>query len=120
MLFLIMMEVFSRMLRRVEGARLIRGFKVEGRRGGGECVTHLLFADDTILCCDVDVEQILHIRLFLLSFQAVTCLKVNVHKSEMVPIGEVDDVHALAEILGCKVGKLPMFCLGMNIFISCN
>ena len=33
----------------------------------------------------------------------VTGLKVNVHKSEMVPIGEVDDVHALAEILGCKV-----------------
>ena len=89
------------MLRRVEGAGLIRGFKVEGRRGGGECVTHLLFADDTILFCDADVEQILHIWLLLLSFQAVTGLKVNVHKSEMIPIGEVDDVHALAEILGC-------------------
>ena len=38
-----------------------------------------------------DVEQILHIRLLLLSFQAITGLKVNVHKSEMVPIGEVDD-----------------------------
>ena len=63
MLFLIMMEVFSRMLRRVEGADLIRGFKAEGRRGGGECVTHLLFANDTILFCDVDVEQILHIQL---------------------------------------------------------
>ena len=63
MLFLIMMEVFSRMLRRVEGADLIRGFKAEGRKGGGECVTHLLFADDTILFCDVDVEQILHIQL---------------------------------------------------------
>ena len=49
MLFLIMMEVFSRMLRRVEGACLICGFKVEGRRGGGKCASHLLFADDTIL-----------------------------------------------------------------------
>ena len=67
MLFLIIMEVFSRMLRRVEEADLIRGFKVEGRRGGGECVTHLLFVDDTILFCDADVEQILHIRLLLLS-----------------------------------------------------
>ena len=36
-------------------------------------------------------------------------MKVNVHKSEIVPIGEVDDVHALAEILGCKVGKFLMF-----------
>ena len=119
MLFLIMMEVFSRMLRRVEGVGLICGFKVEGRRGGGECVTHLLFADDTILFCDADVEQILHIRLLLLSFQAVTGLKVNVHKSEMVPIGEVDDVHSLAEILGCKVGNclcLILACLwGLHI-----
>ena len=101
-------KVFSRMLRRVEGASLICGFKVEGRRGDGECVTHLLFADDTILFCNVDVEQILHIRVLLLSFQAVTGLKVNVHKSEMVPVGEIVDVHALAEILGCKVGELPM------------
>ena len=44
MLFLIVMEVLSRMLRRVEGAGLIRGFKVESRRDGGESVSHLLFA----------------------------------------------------------------------------
>ena len=47
MLFFIMMEVFSRMLRRVEGAGIIY-FKAEGRRGGGECVSRLLFADDII------------------------------------------------------------------------
>ena len=52
MLFLIMMEVFSRMLKRVQGADLIRSFKVDGRRGGRECVSHLLFANDTILFCD--------------------------------------------------------------------
>ena len=120
MLFLILMEVFSKMLRRVEGASLIRGFKVEGRRGGGESVSHLLFANDTILFCDADVEQILHIQLLLLSFQAVIGLKVNVHKSEMVPIGEVDDVHALADILGCSVGTLPMSYLGMPLGASRN
>ena len=45
----------------------------------------------------------------------VTGLKVNVHKCEMVPIGEVDDVHALADILGCRVGSLPMSYLGMPL-----
>ena len=119
MLFLILMEVF-RMLRRVEGAGLIHGFKVEDRRGGGESVSHLLFANDTILFCDADVEQILHIRLLLLSFQAVTGLKVNVLKSEMVPIRGVDNVHALAEILGCSVGTLPMSYLGMSLGASHN
>ena len=59
LLFLIMIEVFSRMLRRVEGAGLIHGFNLEGRRDGGERVSHLL----------------------LLSFQAVTgrsmCIRVK-------------------------------------------
>ena len=120
MLFLIVMEVLSRMLRRVEGAGLFHGFKVESRRGGGESVSHLLFADDTILFCDANVEQILHIQLLLLSFQAVTGLKVNVHKNEMVPIGEADDVQALADILGCRVGTLPMSYHDMPLGASHN
>ena len=44
----------------------------------------------------------------------------NVHKSEMTPIGEVVDVHALAEILGCKVGSLLMSYLGMPLGASHN
>ena len=36
-------------------------------------------------------------------------------KSEMVPIGKVNDVHALTEILGCKVGTLPMSYLNMPL-----
>ena len=47
-------------------------------------------------------------------------MKVNVHKCEMVPIGEVDDVHALADILGCRVGTLPMSYLGMPLGASHN
>ena len=33
----------------------------------------------------------------------------------MVPIGEVNNVQALAEILGCRVGALPMTYLGMPL-----
>ena len=115
LLFLVMMEVFSRMVKRMEGAGLFSDFRVDGKRGRGECVSHLLFADDTILFCDAKVEQVLHVRLLLFCFQAVTSLKVNVAKSEMVPIGEVNNVQALAEILGCRVGALPMTYLGMPL-----
>ena len=48
----------------------------------------------------------------------MTGLKVNVAKSEMVPIGEVNNVNALAEILGCRVGVLPMTYLGMLLGAS--
>ena len=115
LLFLVMIEVFSRMVKRMEGAGLFSDFRVDGKRGRGECVSHLLFADDTILFCDAKVEQVLHVRLLLFCFQAVTSLKVNVAKSEMVPIGEVNNVQALAEILGCRVGALPMTYLGMPL-----
>ena len=89
------------MMKRAKGAGLLRGFRADGRRGGGVCVSHLLFANDMILFCDADEEQILHIQMLLLCFQAVTGLKVNALKSEMVPIGEVPNVHVLNEILGC-------------------
>ena len=35
--------------------------------------------------------------------------------SEMVPIGEIDNVHALADILGSRVGSLPMSNIGMPL-----
>ena len=57
-------------------------------------------------------------QMLLLCFQAVTGLKVNVLKSELVPIGEVINVHALAEILGYRIGSLPMTYLGMPLGAS--
>ena len=48
----------------------------------------------------------------------MTGLKVNVLKSEMVFIGEVPNVFVLAEILGCRVGSLPMTYLGMPLGAS--
>ena len=56
------------MVKRMEAARLLSDFMADGRRGGGKCVSHLLFADNTILFCEVDVEQILHVWLLLLCF----------------------------------------------------
>ena len=57
-------------------------------------------------------------QMLLLCFQAVTGLKVNVLKSELVPIGEVINVHALAEILGYRIGSLPMTYLSMPLGAS--
>ena len=77
-----------------------------------------MFADDTILFCDANEEQILHVRKLLLCFEAVTSLKVNTLKSEMVPIGEVPNVHVLTEILGCRIGSLSVTYLGMPLGVS--
>ena len=60
----------------------------------------------------------LSIRLVLFCFQAFTSLKVNVGKSEIVPVGEVNNLDALANILQCRVGSLPMKYLGMPLGTS--
>lgn len=39
-------------------------------------------------------------------------LKVNLDKSELVPVGEVSNV---SDILGCRVSKLPMTYLGLPL-----
>ncbi len=42
-------------------------------------------------------------------------LRVNMSKSEMVPIGEVTNLSYLADILSCHIDRLPMTYLGMPL-----
>ena len=48
----------------------------------------------------------------------MTGLKVNVAKSEIVPIREVNNMQALAKLLGCRIRALPMTFLGMPLEAS--
>ena len=112
------MVVFSRVLRCMDEAGIIRDFKVRSVGGDEICVYHLLFANDTILFCDTSIEQFLHIRMLLTCFTAVIGLKINVSKSEMVPVGEVNNLDELANVLGCKIGVLPLTYLDMPLGAS--
>jgi hypothetical protein len=58
---------------------------------------------------------VLHIRKVLSCFEAVTGLRVNLEKSEMVPVGVVDNMPSLASLLCCRIGALPMTYLGMPL-----
>ena len=66
-------------------------------------ISHLLFADDTLIFCGADPIQLWHLRGVFIWFQAISGLKINLSKSELVPIGNVPNVTELASILGCKV-----------------
>uniref|UniRef100_A0A2N9GN59 Reverse transcriptase domain-containing protein n=1 Tax=Fagus sylvatica TaxID=28930 RepID=A0A2N9GN59_FAGSY len=118
LLFLLIMEVLSRMLRKVELEGLIQGFSAGSNASEGLRISHLLFADDTILFCDADLGQVSYIRMVLSCFEAVTGLRVNMAKSEMVPVGEVGNIAMLADSLDCRVGSLPLAYLGMPLGAS--
>ena len=112
------MEVLSRFLKKTKECNLIWGFHVGTVNSIGVRISHMLFADDTILFCDASRDQLLSIRLVLSCFQAFTGLKVNVEKREIVPVGEVNNLDTLANILQCRVGSLSMKYLGMPLVTS--
>lgn len=71
-------------------------------------VYHLLFVDDTLILCKPYEDQIRSLRALLLCFKAVSGLKVNLSKSKIVPVGSVNILGDLANILDCKVSTSPM------------
>ena len=68
LLFLLIMEDLSRLLKKTKECNLIWGFHVGAMNFIGACISHLLFADDTILFYDASREQMLSIRLALSCF----------------------------------------------------
>ena len=56
-LFVIAMEVFSCSLRKAISGGFLSGWKVRGRNGEGLQISHLLFADDTLVFCEESLDQ---------------------------------------------------------------
>jgi len=96
----------------------LTGFSVGSRDFEALVVNHLLFVDDTLIFCGAQEEQIRHLRCIFLSFEAASGLRINLGKSGIVPIGEVEDVEGLANLLGCRVASLPMTYLGLPLGAS--
>ncbi|RVX12696.1 putative ribonuclease H protein [Vitis vinifera] len=48
-------------------------------------------------------------------FEAISRLKVNLSKTEAIPVGEDILMETLASVLGCKIGSLPTSYLGLPL-----
>jgi hypothetical protein len=117
-LFVLVMQAFSRMLGAFTSRGLILGFSVGTSEPDRVTVSHLLFADDTLIFCGANASQIRHIGALLVCFEAVAGLKVNLSKSVLVPVGQVDNVDQLAGLLGCRSGVVPLKYLGLPLGAS--
>ena len=115
MLFDIVMEALSRMLDRVAQSGYLLGSSVGSSDRQQVVISYLLFADDTLIFCDVDPHQLTSLRYVFTWFEAVFGLKINLGKSKLVPVGKVGNMDSLVDILGCNMGSLPMKCLGVPL-----
>ena len=109
------MEAFSRLILRAVRGGFLSGCRIKGRSGDGAVVTHLLFADDTLVFCEASQDQMAHLSWLLMWFEAISGLRINLDKSEILPVGRVENLEALALEVGCKVGRLPNSYLGIPL-----
>ncbi|XP_026453657.1 uncharacterized protein LOC113354641 [Papaver somniferum] len=89
---------------------MISGFSVNSIK-----VSHLQFADDTLVFLDAKEEEAENLVLILQSFEAITGLSVNLSKSVVISIGADHKVDAIADILSCRIEKFPLKYLGIPI-----
>ena len=109
------MEALCRMLDVAASARQLSGFSVGGTTGSSVIVSHLLFADDTLIFCDAKPSQITNLRMILARFEEVLGLHINLGKSELVPIGGVHNLEDFVGMLGCEQSSLPLKYLGLPL-----
>ena len=115
LLFVIVMEALSRLLDRAVRERLFLGFSVGSLAENSLMISHLLFADDTLIFCGANSDHISNLRYVFTWFEAVSGLKINLSKSEIVPVGDVPHIEDLMQILRCKQSALPLQYLGLPL-----
>jgi hypothetical protein len=74
------------------------------------------YADDTLVIMQADQDQVLVMKHILELYAQSTGLKINFHKSSMVPINLASDrAQIFADLLGCKIASLPFTYLGLPL-----
>ena len=114
-LFVIGMEALSQLLNRAVDGNYLSGSKIASRDGDGSVVSHLLYVDDTLLFCGASKDQLKYLSWLLMWFEALSGLRINLNKSEIIPVGSVENVQDLASELGCGIGSLPSSYLGLPL-----
>ena len=109
------MEALSRLIDKASGVGLLSGFPVGREAIDPLKISHLLFADDTLIFCEANPDSLTYLRVMLTCFEATSGLRVNLGKSELVQVGEMPHLEELADILGCKTATLPMKYLGLPL-----
>ena len=65
------MEALGKMLDKAVHDGHMSGFGVGRLEGRSLAVSHLLFADSTLIFCDADLDQVLFLHMILIWFEAV-------------------------------------------------
>ena len=89
------------------------GVQIPGIEGQ---ISHLFYADDTILLCPWEVENARRIVRILRCFFLASGLKINLFKSKLYGVGIKEDViQATAALIGCISDSMSFIHLGVPV-----
>jgi hypothetical protein len=113
LLFNLVSDALATLLDNAKEVGEIRGLMKHLVEGG---LTHLQYADDTIIFLDLDYQTILHAKFLLYCFENMSGLEINYQKSEVLVLGSSEEEsNRVAVIFNCKVGQLPIKYLGVMV-----
>ena len=102
------MEALSCLLNKAKEGGYLSDFKVNGKGGGVLEISHLLFIDDTLVFCKATNTQMNYQNWLLMWFEAISGLRINLSKSELIPIGRVDNLEDLAFVVKSELFQPPI------------
>jgi hypothetical protein len=113
LLFNLVADALSKILSKAKEKGVNTGLVPELVEGG---LTHLQYADDTILFIEDSESNITNFKFLLFYYEEMSGLRINYNKSEVFVVG-ADNQHAVMVIgkFNCKLGELPMKYLGIPI-----
>jgi hypothetical protein len=113
LLFNLVSDALATMIDNAKLAGKIKGLVPNLIEGG---LTHLQYADDTIIFLNMDDQSIIHTKFLLYCFENMSGLKINYQKSEVFALGcsEVEAIR-VAQMLNCNTSHLPLRYLGVLV-----
>jgi hypothetical protein len=112
LLFDFVVDALAAILDKANSAGHIQGVVPHLIPGG---ITHLQYVDDTMTLIQNDDLAIANLKFLLNSFELLSGLKINYHKSKVIVMGVASEEQArVACLLNCQGGAFPFRYLGFS------
>jgi hypothetical protein len=116
LLFNFAVDVLSRMINATHDNMMVTGLAENIIDHG---VAILQYANDTILCLEENMDKARNVKFMLYLFEQMSGLKINFDKSEIILIGDDNNLAVqYVDLFNCQVGLFPMMYLGVPIALG--